>query len=355
MTVAASSGIWASVDRLLARAEVGGILAHKLGPLAARRLRGLGEPVPPSLAAPERAAAISMMVATPLLERVRASCDGPLVLIKGPEVAAMYPGAARTFSDLDLLTLDTDGVHRSLRSSGFIEIDDPELFVDHHHLRPLKWPALGLKVEIHSGLPWPESGRRPGLQEVVEGAGHSATGVEGISVPDPIHHALILAAHAWVHDPLGKLRDLADVAAVAAGASKHELDAVARAWGIHRVWRATDEAAAFLLAGGPLPLPVRLWARHLPLVRERTVLENHLERWLHGFSEQSAPRALLATVGVLRQELLPEAHETWRDKAIRVTDAVRHPTAPLSSHMSAWQTAARQRSDRRARRSPRAR
>ena len=329
--------MWSSLDRLLRGAEIEGILVHGLGALAARRLRRLGKPVPPALAAPERAATFAMMVAKPLLERVRDSCDGPLVLIKGPEVARIYPGGARTFSDVDLLVLDAAEVHRALKSRGFIEVDDPELFVDHHHLRPLRWPALGLKVEIHSGLPWPHSLEPPALTEVLEGARPSKTGIEGISAPEPVHHALILAAHAWTHAPLGRLRDLVDVAAVAGEAVQWELDRIARAWRIHRVWRTTRDAADGLLEGGPPPLSVRLWARHLPLVRERTVLDNHLERWLHTFWELPPPAAFFATAGVLRQEFLPTPDEPWRDKLIRVRHAVRHPHAPLSSHVLDWE------------------
>lgn len=37
-----------------------------------------------------------MLIAPPLLERIRAACDGPLVLVKGPEIARLYPGGAGT-------------------------------------------------------------------------------------------------------------------------------------------------------------------------------------------------------------------------------------------------------------------
>jgi hypothetical protein len=339
MTEAAGE-LWGAVDRLLQGAEADGILVHRLGALAARRLRRLGRPVPPELNAADRAAATSAMLARPLLERIRSLCDGPLVLIKGPEVARLYPGGARNFSDVDLLVLDPRHVHDALKAKGFVEVDDPELFVDHHHLRPLLSPSFGLKVEIHSSLPWPDGIEPPALREIVEAAGPSKTGVEGISAPADRHHALILAAHAWVHDPLGTLRDVVDVAAVAAGIPEHELDRAARAWGIHRIWRTTSAVAGALLDGRPQPLPLRIWARHLEHVRERTVLENHLERWLHSFSERPPAAALGATVSVLRQEFLPTPGEPWRHKLIRVAHAFRHPRAPLSSHIADWRKAA---------------
>ena len=333
-------GIWSAVDRLLQGADADGILHHRLGALAARRLRRLGEPVPPALNAADRAAATSALLTRPLLERIRSSCDGPLVLIKGPEVARLYPGGARNFSDVDLLVLDPRRVHDALKASGFVEVDDPELFVDHHHLRPLRSPSFGLKVEIHLALPWPDGIGSPALREIVDAAGPSQTGVEGISAPDASHHALILAAHAWVHDPLGTLRDLVDVAAVAAAVPASELDRTARAWGLDRVWRTTSGVAGALLDGRPQPLPLRVWARHLEHVRERTVLENHLERWLHSFSELPPAAALGATAAVLRQEFLPTPGEPWRHKLIRVAHAFRHPRAPLSSHIADWRKAA---------------
>jgi hypothetical protein len=54
-------------------------------------LRRRGDTVPKPLVLEERAASLTMLTAVPLMERVRASCDGPLVLVKGPEVARVYP------------------------------------------------------------------------------------------------------------------------------------------------------------------------------------------------------------------------------------------------------------------------
>jgi hypothetical protein len=333
--------IWPSVDRLLAQADVDGIRAHKLGALASRRLRRLEQPVPASLAADERSATVAALVATAVLERVRAACDVPLVLIKGPEVATLYPERARGFTDVDLFAPDAANVHATLRRAGFEEVDDPELFRDHHHLRPLQWPSLALKVEIHLRPLWPPGVEPPPLAEIVAGAVPSRAGVDGIAAPNPTHHALIVAAHAWQHEPLHTLRDLIDVAALAAESSRSELDATARAWGIERLWGTTRDAAAAVLAGARPRAPVRIWGRHLAAVRERTVLENHLQRWLHGFAELPPHRALVAVADALRLEVLPEPGESWRDKLTRVAHAFRHPLTPLSAHSSAWPAARR--------------
>jgi hypothetical protein len=346
MNAVTGANPWRSLDELLDGADVDGIRAHKLGPLAAWRLRGRGQAVPALLAHDARAAAAAMLVVRTLLERVRASCDGPLVLFKGPEVARLYPGSARLFIDVDLLTPAAESVHRELRGAGFVEVDDPDLFLDHHHLQPLKFPTLPLKVELHMQPAWPPNVAPPAIGEIFERARPSELGVAGISIPDPVHHALLLAAHAWVHRPLYTLRDLVDVTIVSAGADAAELEGTARAWGIPGIWRTTRDAASMLLDGGPQTMAVRLWARHLEQVRERTVLDNHLERWLHVFWELP-PHAAVAALGhALRQELLPDAEEPWRDKLTRVAYALRHPRAPLSAHTSRWRSAATQRREK---------
>src|SRR5207244_8015347 len=168
-------------------------------------------------------AAAAVVMARPLLEHIRSVCAGPLVLVKGPEVARLYPGSARTFGDLDLLAADAEAAQRALLAAGYVEVDDPEPFLDHHHLRPLKAPTIGLNVELHTGPLWPVATEPPPLQTILDRSVVAGVGVEGVSAPNPVHHALILAAHAWSHDPLQTLRDLVDIAAVSAGCSEAEL------------------------------------------------------------------------------------------------------------------------------------
>ena len=335
--------IWDAVDRLLARADADGIRAHKLGAVAAKRLRRLGMPVPAALAADERAATVAALLADAVLERIRAAADGPLVLIKGPEVAALYPDRARGFTDVDLLSPDAPGVHAALLRAGFEEVDDPELFREHHHLRPLQWPSLPLQVEIHLRPLWPEGVDAPPVDEIVAASVPARVGVGGIVAPSAAHHALIIAAHAWRHAPLQTLRDLIDVAVLAAEPTRTELDAIARSWEIERVWRTTRDAALAVFGRRRPTAAVRIWGQHLPAVRERTVLENHLQRWLHGFAELPPQRALIRVADALRQEVLPSPGEPWREKVTRVAHAVRHPLTPLSAHTSGWREATRRR------------
>jgi hypothetical protein len=329
---APSTALWAATDELLAQATVDGILAHKLGPLAANRLRRLGAPVPKPLVLEERAAAVSMLTAVPLLERIRGVYEGPLLLIKGPDIARLYPGNARRFGDLDLLFERAPEVHQRLKEDGFIEVEDPEfeLTPDHHHLQPLRWPALPLLVEVHRTPNWPRTVRQPPpVVEIYEARVPSTLGMEDVWTPSPVHHALILAIHAWSHVPLHTLRDLLDVAAVAAPLDEHELERTAERWGIGRVWRTTHEAIDAVFYGGRATTPLRSWARHLGLVRKQTILEDHLGRLFHPYWEMPAHRATLSLGRALGETVTPLPGETWREKLSRIGRAIRNPRAPI--------------------------
>jgi hypothetical protein len=324
-----STRLWQALDRLLARADVDGAIAHKLGPLAANRLRRVGQPLAPALQAEERAAALANALAVPLLERIRASCDGPLLLFKGPEVARLYPGRARRFVDIDLLAADAEGVHAALLGHGFVEAsDDPdELYQGHAHLRELKWPTMWLKIEVHSRTHSPRGVPGPPRQVLVDAAVPSGTGIDGVSALHPVHHALVLATHAWVHEPLDTLRDLVDVAAAAQRLDATELDRTAQAWGIERLWRTTRRAIDGLFYGEPPTLPLRTWARHLPAVREKTVLENHLARWLHPYWELPPPAAVGRMAELVLDDLRPAPGTSRREQLRRIGEAVRNRKA----------------------------
>ena len=324
--------LWAAIGRLIDSATLSGVLAHKLGPLAADRARRLGNAVLRPLLEEERAASLSRLTAVPLLELVRDNCDGPLVLLKGPEIARLYPANARRFGDVDVLTPDADAVQRSLKAAGFQEALDPDDYLtdDHHHLEPLKWPTIPLKVEVHARPNRLVRSQRPRTSEILEASSPSGLGIDGVLAPSALHHALILAAHAWSHVPLKTLRDLIDVAVLSSQAEDRDLEKTAAAWGIDRVWRTTRYAIDALFYGRKSTLPLRSWARHLPLVRERTVFESHLERLLEGFWELPAHAAVLKTSRVLWDDITPLPGEKWRDKVARVAAATRDAGAPAS-------------------------
>ena len=85
-------------------------------------------------------------------------------------------------------------------------------------------------------------------------------GVPGITTLPPEHHTLILAAHAWEHQPLGRLGNLIDVAVMLAGRRRRGRPARAR-WGCARMWRTTrNDGARGGRRRGPLGSRAALWA-----------------------------------------------------------------------------------------------
>ncbi len=325
-TSSGGGGLWEAVDALIDRApSADDLRSHRLEVLAARRYRTLGRPVPPDFVAQERLAAIALMTAPLVLERVRAAYDGPAMVLKGPEVAARYPDPAlRGYGDIDLLVPDAEEAQRALLAAGFELVGDPELYVDIHHLRPVLANGVPLAVEVHSRPKWLEALASPPTEVLFESAQASATGVEGMLAPSPAQQALLLAVHSWAHEPLRRLRDMIDIAAVAAAADHAEIDALARAWGVERIWRATIAAVDALLSDQPTPWALRMWAQNLGRVRERTVLENHLQRWLSDFWAMPPLAAARSLPRTFVEEIGPEGDESWRDKLSRTALAVRN-------------------------------
>jgi hypothetical protein len=329
--------LWAGVDRVVDRApELSDLASHRVESLAARRFRALGRPVPAQFRAQERGAAISSLVAPRLLARVRDVCNGPILVIKGPEVAARYPAPElRPFKDLDLLVPRPEEAQEALLAAGFQPIGDPALYVDIHHLRPLALRGFPISVEIHSQPKWLEQRRPPATAELLASAVPSTTGVDGVLAPDPVHHALLLAAHSWAHEPLRRLRDLVDAAAMVQGLDRNEVGRVARAWEIGRLWETTAATLDALFFGERTPWALRVWARNLLKVRERTVLENHLERVLSNFWALSGRESAAALGPLVAEELRPAADETWGEKLARSGQAVRNALRRRSEHDAA--------------------
>src|SRR3954451_22833686 len=86
------SGIW---PRLLGIIDQNpgtvGLRHHGLAPLAVAHWTGQGRTVPPELHSDRAAQAAAGMEAGELLRALRSSTSGPILLIKGLEVAARYP------------------------------------------------------------------------------------------------------------------------------------------------------------------------------------------------------------------------------------------------------------------------
>jgi len=328
------AALWAGVDRLVERAGPGAALTlHRLEPFAARRLRELGREVPEELAESERLGAAFALTAPVHLQRARAAVDGPLLVVKGPELAARYPDAAlRIYRDLDLFAPDAPAAQRALVAAGFVEVGDPEYYTGAPHLRPLAWPGLPMELEVHERANWPRWLEPPPAAELFEDARPSASGVDGLLAPSPERHALLVAAHAWMHGPLERARDLLDVGLLAAEADRAELDRLARAWGIEKLWRATLALVEGLFLDGRPPRAQRGWARNLAALSERTVLERHVARWVGWYTALPRGLAVRVMLDQLRVDLSPEGDEGWRRKTSRSLRAVRNAFVRQSEH-----------------------
>ena len=198
--------MWEHVDSLLAgsSASLDVMRGHRVELLEARRRRAAGIDLDSGLIADQTRVAVNEMAVPGLLARVRAAYDGPLLLMKGPEVALDYgaPGL-RSFGDLDLLTDDAEAAQAALLEAGFQEVFDADIYEDIHHLRPLWWPGLPIVVELHTRAKWPDRDPRAVERGAVRGRRTEPARRRGVTTLPPEHHTLVLAAHAWEHQPLG--------------------------------------------------------------------------------------------------------------------------------------------------------
>ncbi|HEX2044594.1 MAG TPA: nucleotidyltransferase family protein [Gaiellaceae bacterium] len=331
-TTMPSAGLWERVDRLIDRApDLAGLRAHRLHLLAARRWRALGRTVPEDLVREERLAAMWVVTAPVVLRRLREACGGPVLLVKGLEVASHYPDRVlRPFIDVDVIVPDAEKVQGELLAAGFVPMAAAE-HVAAYHLTPLRLPDLPVRVEVHRRPRWIAGFEGPS-HDLFSLAVESRSGVAGIGTLPAGHHAMVVAAHSWLHEPLRRALDLVDVAVLCEGQDEEELRSLARAYGLERVWRTTEAARRALLGDGPAPLSLRLWARNLAQLRERTVLEFHLARWLGGFWALPPRRAAARLASALAEDVLPAPGETWKAKLARARLALRDAAVARSLH-----------------------
>jgi hypothetical protein len=329
------AALWERVGELTDRApRLSDLRHHKLHLLAASRRRARGEEIPAELVHDERYAAALAVSASLLMRRVRAATDADIVVMKGPEVAAHWPQARlRPWKDLDLLVADAEAVQADLLAAGFVEIGDPELYVEIHHLRPLAHPSLPVTIEIHMRPKWPDSGRVPTFAELFAAGVPSTFGLSGVVAPRPAHHAVMLAVHAWEHGPLSRISSLVDVAAMARAAAGDEADAIAREWEVARLWAATRRAIDELLFDAPRPTRRRIWRRHLHDVRERTVFEVHVEKLVGPVAAAPLPAVPAAASKAIARSLRPDRRERWSQKLWRSRRAMRNASLRRSEHM----------------------
>ena len=115
------------------------------------------------------------------------------------------------------------------------------------------WPGLPLLIELHShphSPPWlPEVS----ADTIFAHAKRSRMAIDGLLAPDPAAHALLLAAHGWAHDPLRRLRDVIDIAAILEDSDRSQTTVYAREWGWDRLWTVTLAVTDAVTADATLP------------------------------------------------------------------------------------------------------
>jgi hypothetical protein len=324
----------AIVDELVDRAPtVTDVQWHRLEVFAARRRRAQGLPVEPELAEAERRTAVAALSAPTLLDRIHRTLDRPVLLLKGCEVAAHYPDPMlRGFTDLDLVVDDPGSAQRILIEAGFVEARHPDLFVEAHHEQTLALARFPLLVELHRTAKWPLGLRPPDGRELLGLAVPSATGIDGVvTLPRP-HHAVLLAAHSWAHVPLRRIRDFVDIAYLTEGVDRRELEEVAHAWRLDRIWRTTIGTVDALLAGHPRTSAQRIWARNLESARQQRVLEVQVEKLLSPFWALPPWPATQVATRTLVTAVTPNPDERWGQSLRRNLLTVRNRRESRMAH-----------------------
>lgn len=340
---------WDAVDALIDAAPgLEDLSAHGLHLLAARRWRRAGTPLAASLVREELLAEWRVQAAPRVLEEVRAACDGPLLLMKGPAVAARYPHPpTRPFIDIDLVVPDARAAHAALVAAGFQPSADPAGYPAYlHHMPPVHSPRHPIPIELHSRLKWLDGLRAPTFDELAADADPAALGVEGVLTPRPAAHALVLAGHLWAHDPLVRLLRILDVAVITEGEEPDSVAALARAWGSSRLWNSTAAVADALFGMRQSdPWPLRTWARGLRTAREPSVTELHLSRVLSPFAIYGPAGAIRGVADALAGFARPHDGEPWRRKLTRTARQVARPSMRRSEHVDALDAGRRRKED----------
>jgi hypothetical protein len=325
--------LWERVGELADQApQISDLRYHKLELVAASRMRARGESVPVELRECERYAAVIELSAVPLMRRVRAATDAPMLVMKGPEAAAHWPlPRLRPWKDLDLLVEDADAVQSALLAAGFVEVDEPAKYGELHHLCPLVLPGVPMVIEVHRRPHWPNR-QAPTFRELAEAATPSTLGVPGLLAPSPAHHAVLMAGHAWAHDSLSRVAFLADVGSMLLVAEPEDVAATARAWRVSRAWTAASRALERLLLEQKRGARSPIWLRHLHETRERTVFEGHVERVLGPVAAGPVAAAPVAATRALLRTLRPTAGESWSEKLHRSRRALNHASVRVSEY-----------------------
>jgi hypothetical protein len=300
------SNIWPHLFEIIdARPEPGALRRHRVLPLAVEHWRHTGRVVDDRLKAERVAAAVAVVQAGELVERLARALHEPFLVFKGPEVGAHYPDPTlRVLNDVDVLVTDADRAHMALLASGWREATGPGVLTsydDIHQTHPLHAPELTLPLELHRRPNWPTWGRPPLFEELLGTAHSSATGVDCALAPSTEHHALLVLAHSWTYQPFERLSQLVDFALLAEASDIGVLRETARRWQLERLLDVAMRTVDSVLLGRQTdPLVVRWYASHLRTLGRFSPARKQLNRYAASFfvtSPLNASRAAFAGAG----------------------------------------------------------
>ncbi len=322
--------LWDRVEELIEQAPSWQALQlHRLHLVAARLRSRRGESIPADVADQWRSRAMISLSARTLLERVRDAYDGRLLLMKGLEVASLYPDPMdRPFRDLDILVDEPELAQTRLINAGFVQLGDRAP----HHLPALFWPGVPILIELHSRPKTPPWVPELSAGMIFDHAIASRTGIAGVLAPDPAAHAVLLAAHSWAHDPLRRLGDVVDIAAALHDADRSTTTVCAREWGWDRLWTAMVTVTDAVTGDGALPKRLSLWTRHLLSARDRKVFEHQLTLLLAPACSLPASEAPAGLVRGVREIVARRNDESWTHKIRRSRRALLDALAEESVH-----------------------
>jgi hypothetical protein len=190
-------------------------------------------------------------------------------------------------------------------------------------------------IELHRSPGWLSWLTPPSNAELMRGAVPSVTGVDGAFALPPVQQALFLASHAWRHNPYQSIIHLIDLELFRQQTDPLEVMALARRWGIERVWiHLCVMIDWFIYQDGETPSAMhRWWARHLQDSREKTLLETYLASWGRGLAAPTLGEQIETIATDVRFSFTAHSWQTRRDKLGRITLAARRMTAPASQHL----------------------
>jgi hypothetical protein len=270
------------------------------------------------------------------LQRVVDVLQEPVLVLKGPEVAAYYPERTlRTYGDLDILVLDLPSAERRLIDAGFAELMPGKKVAGHHHDSPLGFGAMALMVELHRDPGWLRWLTPPANDELFRIAVPSTTGVDGTYALSTDQLALFLASHAWRHGPYNTLIHLIDLELLRQQTDPIELATLARRWGIENVWTSLCAMIDwYIYQDGEAPHAVhRWWARHLTETRERTLFEFYLAMWGRGLAAPTLPEQIETIAHDVRFSFAAHSWQSRRQKLGRIALGARRLARPASRHL----------------------